>query len=428
MYLLDCVNSLPVGRELFLCMNISSTINLSFKNILRAKRRSFFTMLGIIIGVMAVVLVMSTGAGAQSLIVNQLKKQGTDLVGILAGASEEDGPPASAFGIVVTTLTDDDRKALLNKNNVRHAEAAASYISGNDVLRWQSVERNVTYTGTTASYADVERTEMQSGRFFTISEEVNGAHVMVMGPSIAKEIFGNQDPVGQTVKLKGKNFTVIGVMTPVGASFFDNPDNATLIPLSVAQRDLLGVRHVSFIRVKADSEDAVPSVVEEVRQTLLERHDGEEDFSVRNIADALDVLTTVTNAMKFFLIAVSAISLFVGGVGIMNIMLIAVKEKTREIGLRKSVGAKNGDVLTQFLIESVVLTTTGGIIGCLLGIGFSFLVAVALQSQGYAYDFIVSPVSIVMAFVVSGGIGLVFGIVPARKAAALNPIEALRYE
>lgn len=374
------------------------------------------------------ILVMSAGAGAQSLIVNQLKKQGTDLVGILAGASEEDGPPASAFGIVVTTLTDEDRQALLNKNNVRHAEAASSYISGNDVLKWQNVERNITYTGTTASYATVERVELQSGRFFDEDEATSGAHVMVMGPSIAEEIFGNQDPVGQVVKLRGKNFTVIGVMTPVGASFFDNPDNATLIPLPVVQQEFLGIRHVSFIRVKADTEDHVPSVVAEVKQTLLERHDGDEDFSVRNIADALDILTTVTNAMKFFLIAVSAISLFVGGVGIMNIMLIAVKEKTREIGLRKSVGAKNRDVLIQFLIESVVLTTTGGIIGCLIGIGFAFIAAAAIQSMGYAYDFIISPGSVVLAFAVSGGIGLIFGLVPARKAAALNPIEALRYE
>jgi len=384
-------------------------------------------MLGIIIGVMAVVLVMSVGAGAQSLIVDQVKSRGTDLIAVLAGASEEDGPPAQAMGIVITTLTRSDMDALLNKNNVRHIEEAAAYVSGNDIIRWQQNERNVTYTGTMPAYATIERAVMERGRFFDKVEEASGDHVIVLGATIADEIFGNQDPIGENVKLAGKNFTVIGVVAPIGPSVFEDPDTTVMIPLSVAQNELLGVRYVSFIRMKVAGEEYLRETIEEVKQTLIERH-GEEDFSVRNIADAVVILETITGALAFFLVAVASISLFVGGVGIMNIMLISVKEKTREIGLRKAVGATQNDILKQFLVESVLLTLVGGVIGTGIGITISFGLAKGIQSAGYAYSFIVDPISILLALVVAGGVGLVFGLVPARKAAKLNSIDALRYE
>jgi len=384
-------------------------------------------MLGIIIGVMAVVLVMSVGAGAQSLIVDQVRGRGTDLVAVLAGASEDDGPPAQAMGIVITTLTEDDMEALLDKNNVTHVQEAAGYVGGNEVLRWQSNERSVTFTGTTASYAIIEKIEMASGRFFDEIEEKQGEHVMVLGADIADEIFEGQDPVGEFVKLKGKSFKVIGVREAVGGSLFEDVDKSVIIPLPVAQRELLGVRHLSFIRLKVDDERYLRDTVEEIKQVMLERH-GEEDFSVRNIADAVNILESITGALKFFLVAVAGISLFVGGVGIMNIMLISVKEKTREIGLRKSVGAKEADILQQFLVESVVLTLVGGGIGIVLGLLISFGIAVGVQAAGFEYRFIVSASSIVVALGVAGGIGLVFGLVPARKAARLDPIDALRYE
>jgi ABC-type antimicrobial peptide transport system permease subunit len=384
-------------------------------------------MLGIIIGVMSVVLVMSVGAGAQSLIIDQLQQQGTDLVAVLAGASDESGPPAQAFGVVITTLTQEDMEALLNKNNVPHVEEAAAYLSGNDVLKWQNNEQNVTFTGTTASYQSIEKVAMARGRFFDETEERQGAHVLVLGATVAEEMFGNQDPIDELVKLKGKNFKVIGVAAPVGASLFDSSDNSVMIPISVAQKELLGVRHVSFIRLRVDDERYLRDTIEQIKQVLIDRHD-EEDFSVRNIADALSILETITDALKFFLVSVAAIALFVGGVGIMNIMLIAVKEKTREIGLRKAVGAKSSDILRQFLFESVLTTLIGGVIGTVLGILLALGVALSVRAAGFSYAFLVSIPAIFVAIGVAGAIGLVFGLVPARRAAGLNPIEALRYE
>lgn len=408
-------------------MPIVAMFKLAIRSLLTQKRRSFLTMLGIIIGIFAVVLVMSTGAGAQSIIVGQIAQRGTDQVAILPGASDDSGPPAQALGIVITTLTREDGDALADKHNVTHIEEVTAYVSGNDTLQWRAEEQNVTYTGATANYEIVENVSMGAGRFFSETEEAVGDRVIVFGSEIAKEIFGNQDPIGQNVKLKKLRFRVIGVMAPKGASVFEDLDNSVVIPLSVAQKEILGVRHVNLLRAKVDNEEHVKQTVEEIRQTLIERHD-EEDFSIRNISDALDIVRNITNAMKFFLSAVAAISLFVGGVGVMNIMLISVREKTREIGLRKSVGARDADIRVQFLIETMLLTFVGTVIGFIFGSLVSYLIALGVQFAGYEYQFIISLPTVAIAFVIALLIGLLFGFFPARRAAALNPIDALRYE
>lgn len=408
-------------------MNIPDLLKLSLHNLKTNKRRSFLTMLGLIIGILSVILVLSVGAGAQSLITNQFQKQGTDKIGVLAGASDPQGPPASAMGIIITTLTEDDALSLLNKRNVTHVQSVNAYISGNDVLQWRDVDRNVTFTGTLASYAPFEKVELASGRFFTDGEGENGEHVIVLGSDIAETIFGNTDAVGETVKLKRKSFKVIGVLKHKGSTGFENPDNAVLLPLKTAQRDLLGVNHITYLRAQLDDPSTVEQSMEEVRQTLIERH-GDEDFSVRSVADLLQTLTTVTNVIKFFLVAIAGIALFVGGIGIMNIMLIAVKEKTREIGLRKAVGATKRDISLQFLAESIFIAMLAGLIGIILGVVISYVIAKGVQFAGYDYSFIISFGSIITACFVSGLTGLVFGTLPARKAGVLDPIEALRYE
>lgn len=408
-------------------MNALFSVQMALKNLRANKRRSMLTMLGLMIGILSVILVMSAGAGAQSLITNQVKARGTDQIVVLAGASDPEGPPAAALGIVTKTLTEDDKEALLRSSNVSHVVSAAGYITGNATLSWESEERNVSYTGTNEAYRTLENVTLADGRFFDEGDNAAERRVLVLGAEIAKDIFGNQNPVGERVKLSKKQFEVIGVLAPHGATMFEDVDGAVLMPLRTAQNDLLGIQHVSFIRLKVSDEQYLDQAQEDVRQTLIDRH-GEEDFSVRNTADLLDILTNITNALKFFLVAIAAISLFVGGVGIMNIMLISVREKTREIGLRKAVGAKDVDILRQFLFETITISLVGGLVGIILGVVLSFLIAVAVQSQGYDYSFIISPMSIVVSIGIATGIGLVFGLSPAKRAAALNPTEALRYE
>jgi len=384
-------------------------------------------MLGIIIGIFSVVLVMSIGAGAQGIILDQVERRGPTQIVILPGASDSAGPPAQALGIIITSLTDEDRDALLDKDNVTHLADLTGYILGNGILSWQGDEQSATFTGASASYERVERIDITEGIFFTEEDEKAREKVIVLGSNLREDIFGNQDAVGQRLKLDGIQFRVIGVMAAKGASPIEDVDNAAIIPLSVVQRDLLGVRHVSFMRGDVSDARFIDQTVEEIRSTLIERH-GEEDFSVRNIADALEIIRTITDALKFFLVGIAAISLFVGGVGVMNIMLIAVREKTREIGLRKAVGATRSDILFQFLAETFVITIIGTFVGFLLGSALAYAIALGVQSLGYAYPFAISMAGALVSFVIALIIALIFGIVPASRASDLNPIDALRYE
>lgn len=400
---------------------------LAWQSIFTQKRRSLLTMLGIIIGIFSVVLVLSTGAGAQSIIVGQIAKRGTDQIAILAGASDAKGPPASALGIIVTTLTMDDGLALLDPKNDANIRLVTGYVNGTDILQWNNEEQQVTYTGASHTYKDMEQVTLDAGEFFSSDQEKSDERVMVLGSEIASELFGNQDPIGEAVKLKKVRFTVIGVMAPQSAGPFEDIDNAVIIPLSVAQKELLGIRHVNFLRARVMDESQLEASVAAVTGVLIDRH-GEEDFSVRNISDALSIVNSITNAMRFFLLAVAAVSLFVGGVGVMNIMLISVKQKTREIGLRKAVGATDTDIRLQFFTETIVLTGLGTAIGFILGTIVSYLIAVVIQSLGYEYVFSISFGAVLFAFILALLVGALFGFVPAQRAAALDPIEALRYE
>jgi putative ABC transport system permease protein len=405
------------------------TIKLALRGLLVNKGRSILTMLGIIIGVSSVIIIISVGAGAQSLITNSLKSMGTNLIGVLPGKSDDKGPPVSVLGIVITTLTYDDAKAVAS---LPHIVGVSAYSKGVGTISAGNRSTDSTFNGITASYPKVENHKVALGRFLTSEEETGAAKVAVLGADIKETLFPATNPLGEKIKIKEEAFTVIGVMERKGSSLVGSVDGQVFVPITAAQKLLLGVHHIGFMRVKVDDEKNVTVVMHSVKQLLRYRHKikdpADDDFTVRSMSQALDTFTAVTNALTLFLSFIAAISLIVGGIGIMNIMLMTVQERTREIGLRKAIGATPSLIQNQFVVESMVLTGIGGIVGMVIGVSVSYLIAVIANNMGYNWDFVIPPISLLVSFSVSLFVGLVFGLYPARKAARLNPIEALRYE
>ena len=415
-------------------MHIFNSIKISYRNLMAAKFRSFLTILGIIIGVAAVIIIMAIGQSAQALILDQVSGVGSNLIGVLPGASSSDGPPAAAMGVIITTLTYDDFLALTDGRNVLEVSVGAGYVMGTQTASWNGTDLTSSFVGTTADYPEVEDTSVAAGRFFTHDEETNMSRVAVVGANLVQDLFGGNNPLGKTMKLKDQNFTVIGVLAKRGSAGFgvSSQDDSIYIPVLTAQKLILGTNYLGFVRLKAKDPSLISEAKADITTTLRERHhisdSSNDDFSVRDQASAMDTIRKVTDVLRYFLLAIGTISLVVGGVGIMNIMLIAVTQRIREVGLRKAVGAKNSDVQTQFLIESVFISLLGGVIGIVIGVAVSFLVSVVAQALSYSWPFLISWQSIVVATLVSMAIGIVFGLYPARKASKISPMEALRYE
>ena len=411
-------------------LHIYRSMRMAWKNLSASKFRTFLTILGIVIGIASVILVMSVGASAQQLILGQIRGVGSNLVGILPGASDESGPPASALGVVTTTLKMSDLDAIIKQNP--HITARSGYVSGSATVSYKSESFSMTYQGVSAELPQVEAIMIGEGRFFTMDENASLARVAVLGSERARDLFGNEDPLGKTVSFGDLNFSVVGVLEERGSSGFSNPDQMVYVPVLTAQKLLLGIDYISLARVKIDSENNIPLVTESIRTILRDKHklkgDKEDDFSIRSTADALSVLTNITNILTYFLTFVAGISLFVGGIGIMNIMLIALKQRIREVGLRKALGARNEDIRFQFLVESVFISLAGGTLGFILGVILTYLAAVIVQSLGYDWEFILTFQSALVALAVVLLIGIFFGLYPAKKAAEVSPMEALRYE
>ncbi|MCL5667004.1 MAG: ABC transporter permease [Patescibacteria group bacterium] len=423
-------------------MNFVSTIKLVFRTLLARKGRSFLTILGIVIGVAGVIIIIALGAGAQSLVLGQITKLGTNLLAVQPGMSNEKGPPSQIFGIVVTSLVQQDADALRDPGRVPHAVAVNSGVQGSGTVIWGNQSADTTFVGTQYTYPQIISLTMKEGQFFDQQQGQGNANVVVLGSQVASDLFGQSgvDPVGQVVKVKsvseegsgGIPLRVIGVIAERGSAFFQNLDDQVFMPLAIAQQQLLGIHYLQSISIKVDSADHVDQTIGDVKAVLSQQHhitrEVDADFTVRNIADAVSILSTVTNALRLFLTAMAAIALLVGGIGILNIMMVTVAERTREIGLRKAVGATNAAVRNQFLFEAGALTSLGGIVGIIVGIVISYLIFLLMNYLGYDWAFVISLSSVLLAVGVSILTGVVFGLYPAFKASKLNPIEALRYE
>lgn len=422
---------------------IISQVRATAKGLLARKGRSFLTILGIVIGVAGVIIIMSLGAGAQSLVLGQVTKLGTNLIGILPGKSDETGPPAAVFGIQIKTLNMRDVEAI--KSEVPNVIGVSPIVSGNATIIYGKESVDTSFVSTDGSYPKVNNVEMEKGQFFTEEEGRTASNVVVLGYDVATQLFPNGNELGKIIKIKIPNnnpalsgdspsipLRVIGVQKEMGSVAFSNQDDQVFIPFLIGQRQLLGIDYIQFINAKVDQSENVKPTIEEIKRVLRDQHNitnpSDDDFSVRDLADALKILTSITDTLKIFLSLMAGISLIVGGIGIMNIMLVTVSERTREIGLRKSIGATRKNIRNQFLFEAIVLTLSGGIIGIVLGVLVSYLIAIGARFAGYDWAFVISPFAILLAVGVSILTGVVFGLYPALKAAKLDPIVALRYE
>jgi putative ABC transport system permease protein len=331
--------------------------------------------------------------------------------------------------VVITTLKNSDAEAL---KKIKEVEAVTAYVRGVDTVQYQNQKVDTNFSGVTADYPKVEKAEIELGSFFDEGQDREMARVAVLGWSVWQELFNGDNPIGEHVKIKNESFDVIGVFKKRGTQAFENKDDMIFTPLITAQKLLLGIDHVSMIHLAVINDSEVPAVLEEIKSILRERHEigpgMSDDFTARSMIQGLDALKQITNALKFFLAGMAAISLIVGGVGIMNIMLVAVNERTREIGLRKAIGATAENIQAQFLIEAATVTVLGGIVGIIFGFLISALVALVARYLGYNWDLVVTIPSILMGVGVAGAVGILFGWYPAKKAAKLEPVEALRHE
>lgn len=395
------------------------------------KSRSLLTILGIVIGITAIIMVMSLGAGAQNLILGQIKSIGSRTIAIVPG--REPKGPTDMLASFTDSLKERDLGLLQNPANVPHAVSVMPIVFGSEPASYGNQTYRPTIFGASEGFAALYDTYPSEGRLFTDDEVRSYADSVVIGSKVKEELFGGDEAIGERIKIKNKSFRVIGIIGKTGQMSFLNFDEAVFMPYTTAQQYVFGIRYFNRMVVEADDEKNVDDTVQDIKITLRNSHNitdpSKDDFFVQTQAEAMSTVQSITTALTVFLAAIAAISLVVGGIGIMNIMLVSVTERTQEIGLRKALGATNRDVLSQFLLEAVILTGAGGAIGILLGGSLSFVVSfILVHFVGLDWPFVLSITSIFLGLGVSSAIGLVFGIYPAREASRKSPMEALRYE
>jgi putative ABC transport system permease protein len=400
------------------------------------KARTSLTMLGIVIGIATVVLVLSAGAGFRSLINSQVATLGTNTLFVqtrvppttknrAAGSSR--GQDAAFTGVTISSFKQRDLDDVKKIGNVTNAYGI---VTGQAPASYRQNKKTVIYYGSGAERFQIDKTKLESGRFFTESEDSSGSQVVILGNKIAKDLFKQDDPVGKLLRLGSLNFQVIGVYEAQGA--LSENDDIVFIPLVTAQKKMLGVDYLMVGVVEINDIKNSDSTAEQIKILMRRNHSitdpEKDDFSVQTQAQALETFNTIFGGITYLLIAIAAISLVVGGVGIMNIMYVVVTERTAEIGLKKAIGARESDILKEFLIEAIMVTVLGGIVGIALGSLLGYLISVIAQAFNLDWTFSVPLYAIFLAFGVSGAIGIFFGVFPARSASKMDPIEALRYE
>lgn len=408
-------------------MTIKDTFEETYAALSANKTRSGLTVLGIVIGISSVIALVSIGQGAASSVQSSIQSLGSNLIQVTPGAQRNPG----GFGVSggrggARSLTQADAEAIASA--VGGIQEVASEISGRYQITAKGTNTNTTVDGTSANYPPIRNVEIAEGSYFSEQQNLSLAKVAVLGPTARDDLFGEnaEGAVGQTIRIKGIEFKVIGITAAKGGTGFFSQDDIVYVPVKSAARFLAGNEYLTSIDVQAESAEEMTQIQNDVTDLLLTRHKktaDEADFSVINQADILESASSITATLTILLGAIAGISLLVGGIGIMNMMLTTVTERTKEIGLRKAIGAKKTDISTQFLAEAVALTVIGGVIGIALGTAISYGVnASGLVATTVSYG------AIALAFGVSAGIGILFGWYPARRAANLNPIEALRYE
>jgi putative ABC transport system permease protein len=401
-------------------------IRVAFRALVRNKMRAALTMLGIIIGVSAVIAMVSIGQGAQASVQAQIESIGTNLLFVSAGAQNVGGVRSGTGDSGTNTLTVEDLDAI--KREVPSVSMVTPSVNARSQLVSGNANWNTSVTGVSEQYPDVRKWTVQSGAFFTDADVRTAARVIVIGQTVGDNLFPGTDPVGQTLRVMNLPFRVVGVMKKKGQDQQGrDQDDVSFAPYTTVQKKILGSPRLQIAYVSAISQDATYTAQAQITELLRQRHklsaNEPDDFSVRNMTDIADAANATSNTMTILLACIAGVSLLVGGIGIMNIMLVSVTERTREIGIRMAIGARSSAVRSQFLIESIVLSLTGGMIGIVLGI----IVSLAIPKM-LGWPTLVSTMAIVGSAIFSVAVGVFFGYYPARKAAALDPIEALRYE
>jgi putative ABC transport system permease protein len=407
-------------------MDLLNIIRVAFRALQRNKMRAALTMLGIIIGVSAVVAMVSIGQGAQAAVAAQIDSIGTNLLFVSAGAQNVGGVRSGTGDTGTNTLTVEDLDAI--KREVPSVSMVTPSVNTRGQLVAGNMNWNTQIQGVSEQFPDVRKWAVQTGEFFSESDVRTAARVLVIGQTIADNLFAGGDAVGQTVRVQNLPFRVVGVMARKGQDQQGrDQDDIAFSPYTTVQKKILGSPRLQIAYISAVSPDATYTAQQQITELLRQRHklgpNEPDDFTVRNMSDIAEAANQTNSTMTLLLACIAGVSLLVGGIGIMNIMLVSVTERTREIGIRMAIGARSSAVRSQFLIESVVLSLTGGLFGILLGIGVSLAIPKML-----GWPTLISTMAIVGSVIFSAAVGIFFGYYPARKAAALDPIEALRYE